>query len=429
MSKSPPPVYTAIMDSGDEPLRPVSATPAAPQAPTPPESMDHAWIGRREIAAIDGALKASAYVARAYHHQKEHGDPPAWARKLTGGQWLFDRRYIAADARENLATIGITEAATLVGATRRAVQTWVDEGLIPTLTGDRPKGESRRIPRETFMQVLPDLKQRLRTAAPPAPRSASSPPATPDTTPADTTPLSEDALRDVLQRKAAAEESRIAAEVSRELSEAEDLRHQLARKRAVAERRLRKLARDEQRAQEREARLKTGYAERLREARRESRAADRRRTAAAERARRTAAKEQQLLATERKLRDSLGERIAEWRRRSAALIAAQLQEARAMLSKAPPTPAPPEPAARTDQDRRRSAAAVAAQLHAARAQHQQRSQLEDEIDRIAARLAEEVATGRRDRYDAAILFNEIMEQRAVPDELRIAVMKRHFSKG
>ncbi|MDA0578639.1 MAG: hypothetical protein O3B24_11135, partial [Verrucomicrobia bacterium] len=93
-----------------------------------------AWVGRRDVPRIPGTLRPSAYVARAYLHQKEHGgQPPEWAQKRAGGQWLFLRDYLEEDGRQNLAAIGISEAARMLGASRRAVQTWVDDGRIPTL--------------------------------------------------------------------------------------------------------------------------------------------------------------------------------------------------------------------------------------------------------------------------------------------------------
>lgn len=125
------------------------------------------WIGRRGIGKIEGALKASAYVGRAYKRaQHQDGQPPPWARKLRNGRWLFDIEYIEADARRNLATIGISEAASLLGASRRTIQTWADEGILP-LEGkaERERGDPRRILREAFMRTLPELGKRLETPA------------------------------------------------------------------------------------------------------------------------------------------------------------------------------------------------------------------------------------------------------------------------
>lgn len=125
------------------------------------------WIGRSEIVLVDGALKPSAYVARAYKESLKHGgQPPEWARQLANGRWLFDVGYIRRDAEKNAGTIGIDEAARILGATRRAVQTWVDQGKIKSPGGtERGKGARRRITRATFMKDLPRLRKRLETPA------------------------------------------------------------------------------------------------------------------------------------------------------------------------------------------------------------------------------------------------------------------------
>jgi hypothetical protein len=125
------------------------------------------WIGRREIVAIKGAMKPSAYVARAYKHSlQNHGLPPDWAKKLGNSHWLFLESYIHADAKRNLESMSVHDAAQMLGATRRAIQDWVDQGVIPVLSGEnREKGEERRILREAFIQDIPQLKKRLETAA------------------------------------------------------------------------------------------------------------------------------------------------------------------------------------------------------------------------------------------------------------------------
>ena len=125
------------------------------------------WVGRSEIEAIEGALEPSAYVARAYKEVLKHeGHPPWWARKDESGQWQFDFVYIEADVRTNIDTIGIDEAARILGATRRAVQTWVDHGTIAAVAGtNRTKGARRRILRAKFMRDLPRLQTRLATPA------------------------------------------------------------------------------------------------------------------------------------------------------------------------------------------------------------------------------------------------------------------------
>ena len=401
-----------------------------PAAPPAGNDAAPAWLGRRDVLAIPGALKASAYVARAYLLQKNHGGhPPAWARKLPGGQWQFTRAYVETDARQNLATVGITEAATILGASRRAIQTWVDEGIIPTTVDKRHTGESRHIDRTEFMRLLPTLKTRLisgrilRGRAAPRANSDRHIPALP--APAPGAPLPEIVLRGALEQQAAEEAARIESEARQQLADTQATRARIAHERATAERQLRQLAREERKAAEREARLKAGFAVRIERAHQDTREADRRRAAAAKTAERTAAQEQKALDKERKLRDSLTTRLADWRKKSTALISAQLQEAREAWQNSTPASAANKP--NTD-ERRRSADAVATQLRAAREEKLRQTALQSEIDRIAARLAEEVAEGRRDRYDAAILFNEIMDKRAVPGEIRIDAMKKYFGR-
>lgn len=122
------------------------------------------WIGRKEIEAVPGALKPGAYVARAYKYtQQNNGAFPAWARKPGNDQWLFDCEYIRADAKRNTETMSVHEAALMLGATRRAIQIWVDQGEILAETGGREKGEERRIVRDAFMMELPRLRKRLET--------------------------------------------------------------------------------------------------------------------------------------------------------------------------------------------------------------------------------------------------------------------------
>ena len=103
----------SMTQQGNSPESPVRAGP---------QSAQQQWIGRREIAAIQGALKPGAYVARAYKFEQEHGgNPPPWARKLDNGRRLFDENYVRADAQQNLESIGISEAAKLLGLSRKAL--------------------------------------------------------------------------------------------------------------------------------------------------------------------------------------------------------------------------------------------------------------------------------------------------------------------
>jgi hypothetical protein len=127
-------------------------------------SASASWVGRRDIDAIAGALTSGAYVQRAYLLARRQGRMPAWAAKTAGGQWLFSRAYIEADARENLQTLGVGEAAVLLGTTRRTVQNWIDEGVIEPLgDAEHEKGEFRRILREPFLRNLETFRRRLQT--------------------------------------------------------------------------------------------------------------------------------------------------------------------------------------------------------------------------------------------------------------------------
>ncbi len=127
--------------------------------------MERQWINAREIKNVDGALKPSAYIGRAYRYGKDHENVlPEWASKTDACQWRFARSYVEESARENLETLGIHEAAELLGASRKAVQNWVDEGLIPMAHADsHEKGTTRRIDRFGFEKLVPELKKRLTT--------------------------------------------------------------------------------------------------------------------------------------------------------------------------------------------------------------------------------------------------------------------------
>lgn len=110
-------------------------------------------------------MKPGAYVQRAYLYARDHnGTPPPWAMKSEVGHWLFDRSYVEADAAANLQTLSVSEAARTLGATRRAIQNWIDAGDIKTL-GEREPGEPRRIARDAFIGQLDDLRKRMETPA------------------------------------------------------------------------------------------------------------------------------------------------------------------------------------------------------------------------------------------------------------------------
>jgi excisionase family DNA binding protein len=388
-------------------------TPAAASPAAPP--LDTHWVPNSAIAEIPGALKPSAYVARAYHHLQHHREPPPWARKLPNGHWLFDEAYVKADAALNATTLGVSEAAKLLGVTRRAVQTWVDEGRIPSLRDQRQKGEIRRIPRDEFVRLIPSLQVRLPAEARTAPATASAPPASPDE------------LRQRLEAEAAAEERRLANHVEQELQELAATRERLTRERDAVGRRLQELERAELRARERATRLRAGYQQRLDDARHQAQEADRQRAAAAREAQRMAREQERLATRANQLQNRMVSQIDAWRRRSAAAIAAQIREAARLWNRppAPPT-APTSPPAH--EAARRSAAAVASQLHRARDERQRLGDAETRAIQLADHWRAEIAAGRVDRYDAAIRFHQDSEPLNIPDDIRIDIMKRYFSK-
>ena len=84
--------------------------------------------------------------------------------KSEAGHWLFDRGYLEAEAADNLRTLSVSEAARMLGATRRAIQNWIDDGDIETL-GERGPGEPRRIVKSAFTETLDDLRKRMETPA------------------------------------------------------------------------------------------------------------------------------------------------------------------------------------------------------------------------------------------------------------------------
>lgn len=126
------------------------------------------WLTRRQVKRIKGALKPAAYVQRAYQWtRKQGGALPEWARKTADGSWLFQREYIRRDARINQNTLGVTEAARMLNTSRRTIQNWIDEGVLPA--DESPlttAGKGRRILREEFFAMLPALRERLHQETP-----------------------------------------------------------------------------------------------------------------------------------------------------------------------------------------------------------------------------------------------------------------------
>ena len=146
---------------------PIMANPVGPENESGEVPAREDWIGHREIRAVDGALRPSAYVGRAYRHEREqNGRLPEWAQKQDNGRWRFSRAYVEEDARVNLESVGTDEAARILGTTKRTVQTWVDDGIISSASdAARTKGEPRRILRDQFMRDVPRLQKRLASSA------------------------------------------------------------------------------------------------------------------------------------------------------------------------------------------------------------------------------------------------------------------------
>lgn len=348
------------------------------------------WIGRQGIEAIADALQPAAYVARAYWHQRRHdGQLPDWARKGSDGQWLFAATYIRADALENARTIHVSDAARRLGATRRAVQTWVDEGIVASLAETRGEGEPRRIDRAAFERDFSRLRERLRTAPPVAPREVPA----------------------VVPAVLPAAGGHAPAALKHELES-------LVRQRRQGER--------EAEAARRRALTQTAAVARLEEECRriEAEAADRMRALEAARQ----------MAEGAALRVAGQERaLAEVRQREAALEhewrAAVRQPAAARLRGAAPV-APEVSAGGADHARRtRSAASVAERFRKARDERAQVDRWQQEGARIAARIVADVDAGKLERVDGAILFNDVARRAGVPDTVRVALMRTHFKKN
>lgn len=336
------------------------------------------WIGRKQIAEIKGALKPSAYVARAYTHQRTHnGTPPPWARKLETGPWQFDNAYVRADAAENLTAVGISEAAKIVGATRRTIQTWVDEGFV-AVAESRRKGEPRRIQREPFMRNLPALKRRLETAAVVGQKQKRGLAVDPDVV------ARLERERHRREAKAKAADDRQAAKLDHQLKDAETTRKQLAKEKEAAKRTMQTLAR----------------------------------------------KEREAASQERTIRRSLKRRLNTLRRESAEAISAQLRRARetVLKSRTAPVSSDREENAAAHARRAESARAVAAQLNTAKERKRREEVVRGQATEMAQRIADDIADGKLDRFDGAILFNEMADKHGVSDEIKIKITKQYFSK-
>ena len=331
------------------------------------------WLDSGHIANIKGALKPGAYVARAYREARENnGRPPAWARKLANGRWEFDARYVHDDAARNLSTIGISEAARLLGTSRPTIQAWVDRGIVVSVeTTGRTKGASRSILREPFMQHLHSLRERLGAPAVHGRRQGAGKPASSD--PIDTASAAVPDSHDDDAVLIAARNAK--AEAERNLREAE-----------------RKVQRCNERVSRRDAGLDTA-----RKASREAASA---------------------LAKARREAKQISERVKKAEKELAKFEAAREKNRRRSAAAA----------AMSKAEKAGRAAAIEAELRAAIEKKRQDKLWEERAAAIAARVVNDMFDDRLDRIQAMSLFNRNAAADGIPDEIRIRVRKNFFGR-
>jgi hypothetical protein len=123
-------------------------------------------IRSSEVRQIRGALRPRSYVQRVLRHMEEHGKPPHWAevrksetREGENEYWL-DREHIENDARENLRTISVPEAAKMMGMARSAVGRMAREGTFDLRGGKQPGPRSPiKISYSPFLETLPHFRE------------------------------------------------------------------------------------------------------------------------------------------------------------------------------------------------------------------------------------------------------------------------------
>ena len=407
------------------------------------------WIGRGDIAQIEGALQPSAYVARAYQYQKAHdGTLPSWADKQANGRWLFDESYIRSDATRNRDTIGISEAATLVGATRRTIQTWIDDGVIAA--EEHHKGRPRTISRAKFIALLPSLKQRMQTAPVVGYRTKHGLPvdnaiveqleharaereearreARQSERRKETSSRRELRLKTRLETKAAEKASKLAARLNRKLGSIEQSLSDIQKKKQAAERDVAAQAERKRTSAKSAKALKAEYKHKLAKAEKKGRKRDSEHQTCIRKVARLTAREAGLASDIEALRDALDAQLSAYRRQSAQAIAAQLREAREEHAEASRAVPPPEKPRAADDRIRKSAEAVSAQLNSARDEIVRETSQEKEARRIAAGITEDMPDDNVGRIDGAILFNELAEQRGISSDVRIKITRQFFSR-
>ncbi len=358
------------------------------------------WVSRSEIMQISGALKPAAYVARAYLYLKETGESPAWAQKTAGGRWLFDRNYVEHDAVLNISTIGISEAAEHAGTSRRTIQTWVDEGILKTASGEREPGQCRHVDRQAFLKALPKLRARLDGGP------ASTPSVLPER-------FDEGAL--------SSGERRSLARLRQRLSTARTKREAVLREAQSADRAVTSHKNASGRLVTKMTKVRHHFSARLKSLEKALAYAENKQNAEGLRAQRLLSKAEDMQAHELEIERQLALHLSSAKKAQAEALAQQLEAARR------PRPAKsgqtgervarvrslvqeiPDPSADADSllaDSEQYAAAV----------------------EIAESLAEDIEAGHLDPIDGAIRFNDLAELRHIPKDVRIALTREFFSQ-
>jgi excisionase family DNA binding protein len=394
------------------------------------------WITSGEIKNVEGAHKPGAYVARAYAFQKSHqGTHPPWAKKSPNGNWCFDEAYIARCAHDNIDYIGISEAARLLGVTRRTVQTWADENIIPG--GEHAPGEERRILRGPFTKAIPELKRRLETAPVVGYRVKHGLPvesevlqkldlARRDRDQQRAPHLRTRAKRDVapvpkprIERKATGKEAQLAVRMNQKLEAAERKLNRIRQRKATLERELSQHTEAEGSESERRLALQSEFESQMAASERLSQKLDSHRQRSEQKLDRASRVELEASAKVDALRKAVSDQVDNYRRKNAGTIAKQLREARDATETKPPAEA---------QRVKRSAEAVAERLRRAHDACARNSALEREAVQLATDISDDMPDGNIDRIDGAILFNDIAERRGIPSDIRIKITRQFFSR-
>ncbi len=351
------------------------------------------WIGKSDIAEIPGALKPSAYVARAYKTTQKTGTSPDWARKLDSGKWLFNRQHIETDARYNLEHINISDAAGLLGATRRTVQTWIDTGII--IATNRPDGARRVIRRDVFQRQLPDLKKRLQTPA-------------------------------VAGRKLKRGETlppRVEKALAKQKQESGDARKRRKREKQAAQR---NAGRDAKERSQLEAQLRTATTAKMRAAAERQAALKETANKAAREKKAIAAEAKLVAAQQTRLKAARNAKLKAAGERRAAAAKATEKAAEERASAAMEARLRADLDARLHQERRLAAASVEEELKQARDHALEATTYEKISGEVAERIFNDMLDERINRADAVTLFDRIVAEKDIPDSIRIKIRKQYF---